>query len=109
MLIALAHHVVEVRDLSNNGDPTYSFPTVDQVAYLLHCTTGEYCRVKTLLIFYYLSAILLLSHPLLLSNPFKKQVLTEHALVMKIVLFCVDKSRSWLYHDIISPICIERE
>lgn len=42
LLIALAHHTIEVRDLSDKSEPTYTVPTVDQVIQLLHCVTGNY-------------------------------------------------------------------
>uniref|UniRef100_A0A1B6CI50 BLOC-2 complex member HPS3 N-terminal domain-containing protein n=1 Tax=Clastoptera arizonana TaxID=38151 RepID=A0A1B6CI50_9HEMI len=42
LLVALSHHVVEVRDLSDEGKPAFSFPTVDQVCFMLHCATGNY-------------------------------------------------------------------
>uniref|UniRef100_A0A1B6LA84 BLOC-2 complex member HPS3 N-terminal domain-containing protein n=1 Tax=Graphocephala atropunctata TaxID=36148 RepID=A0A1B6LA84_9HEMI len=48
LLVALAHHVVEVRDLNsktdrkNSSEVLFSFPTVDQVCYMLHCVTGNY-------------------------------------------------------------------
>lgn len=42
MLIALAHHAIEVRDLSNESKATYLIPTVDQVIRLSYCTAGNY-------------------------------------------------------------------
>ncbi|XP_039279049.1 Hermansky-Pudlak syndrome 3 protein homolog isoform X2 [Nilaparvata lugens] len=42
LLIALNHHVIEVRDLSMNPESTFSFPTVDQAFFLTHCITGNY-------------------------------------------------------------------
>ncbi|XP_054266430.1 uncharacterized protein LOC128988800 [Macrosteles quadrilineatus] len=48
LLVALSHHVIEVRDLNCKADRTnsseilFSFPTVDQVCYMLHCVTGNY-------------------------------------------------------------------
>lgn len=47
LLIALAHHAVEVRDLNckfdqpNSSEVLFTFPTVDQVCYMLHCVTGN--------------------------------------------------------------------
>lgn len=38
----MAHHAVEVRDLSDECKPTYTIPTVDQVIQLSHCTSGNY-------------------------------------------------------------------
>lgn len=42
VLIALPHHVIEVRDLSSSSKRTFSFPTVDRVSYLSYCSTGNY-------------------------------------------------------------------
>lgn len=42
LLIALAHHAIEVRDLSDQPKPTYMIPTVDQVIKLSYCTSGNY-------------------------------------------------------------------
>lgn len=56
LLVALTHHVIEIRDLSNKGEPTFSFPTVDQVCYMLYCATGRViylasCYLMVLIIF----------------------------------------------------------
>jgi len=40
LLVALPHHVIEVRSLQSNGEVHYSFPTVDRVAFLSYCSTG---------------------------------------------------------------------
>ncbi|XP_026822959.1 uncharacterized protein LOC113560996 [Rhopalosiphum maidis] len=42
LLIALAHHAIEVRDLSDEAKSTYAIPTVDQVIQLSYCATGNY-------------------------------------------------------------------
>ncbi|VVC40499.1 Hypothetical protein CINCED_3A003779 [Cinara cedri] len=42
LLIALAYHAIEVRDLSEEPKPTYTIPTVDQVIQLSYCTSGNY-------------------------------------------------------------------
>lgn len=42
MLIALAHHAIEVQDLSDESKPTYAVPTVDQVVQLSYCNAGNY-------------------------------------------------------------------
>jgi len=42
LLVALAHHAIEVRDLSDEAKPTYAIPTVDQVLQLSYCTSGNY-------------------------------------------------------------------
>lgn len=42
LLIALAHHAIEVRDLSDESQATYSIPTVDQVIQLSYCIAGNY-------------------------------------------------------------------
>ncbi|KAF6212976.1 hypothetical protein GE061_010689 [Apolygus lucorum] len=40
ILTALPHHVIEVHDLTQRGQPPFSFPTVDRVQELRYCITG---------------------------------------------------------------------
>lgn len=42
LLIALAYHTIEVRDLSDESNPAYAIPTVDQVVQLFYCGFGNY-------------------------------------------------------------------
>ncbi|KAK9505659.1 hypothetical protein O3M35_009657 [Rhynocoris fuscipes] len=42
LLIALPHHVIEVRDLSSGGKTLQTFPTVDRVSFLLYSAAGNY-------------------------------------------------------------------
>ncbi|BES92022.1 Hermansky-Pudlak syndrome 3 [Nesidiocoris tenuis] len=42
ILAALPHHVIEVHDLSQRGQASFSFPTVDRVHELQYCLTGNY-------------------------------------------------------------------
>lgn len=41
LLLALSSHCIEVRDLKENGDVLFSFPTVDEVTHLVHCLNGR--------------------------------------------------------------------
>lgn len=38
----MAHHAIEVRDLSDESNPPYAIPTVDQVIQLSYCASGNY-------------------------------------------------------------------
>lgn len=40
LLIALPHHIIEVRDLSAEGKTILTFPTVDSVSFLNYCSAG---------------------------------------------------------------------
>lgn len=42
LLLALPSHRVEVRDLRDDGEVTHSFPTVDEVTQIAHCSNGDY-------------------------------------------------------------------
>lgn len=42
LLLALSHCMVEVRDLSEHKNPSYTFSTIDQASFLEHCITGNY-------------------------------------------------------------------
>lgn len=42
LLLALSHCMIEVRDLSEHKNPTYTFSTIDQASFLEHCITGNY-------------------------------------------------------------------
>ncbi|KAJ8953684.1 hypothetical protein NQ314_007292 [Rhamnusium bicolor] len=42
LLIALTSNCVEVRDLSNESDVLFSFPSVDEVIQIVHCINGDY-------------------------------------------------------------------
>uniref|UniRef100_A0A023EXH9 Uncharacterized protein n=1 Tax=Triatoma infestans TaxID=30076 RepID=A0A023EXH9_TRIIF len=42
LLIALPHHIIEVRDLSAEGKTILTFPTVDSVSFLNYCSAGNY-------------------------------------------------------------------
>ncbi|XP_018568137.1 uncharacterized protein LOC108908554 [Anoplophora glabripennis] len=42
LLLALTSNCVEVRDLSNESDVLFSFPTVDEVIQIVHCLNGDY-------------------------------------------------------------------
>ncbi|XP_017770886.1 PREDICTED: Hermansky-Pudlak syndrome 3 protein homolog isoform X2 [Nicrophorus vespilloides] len=42
LLLALSSHCVEVRDLRTEGDVSFTFPTVDEVAQIHHCINGDY-------------------------------------------------------------------
>ncbi|CAH0391907.1 unnamed protein product [Bemisia tabaci] len=42
LLVALLHHVVEVRDLSQSGEVLFTFPTIDQVDTIVHSRIGNY-------------------------------------------------------------------
>lgn len=41
LLLALTSNCVEVRDLSNESDVLFSFPTVDEVIQIVHCLNGS--------------------------------------------------------------------
>ncbi|CAG9830670.1 unnamed protein product [Diabrotica balteata] len=42
LLSALMSNCVEVRDLSNESEVLFSFPTVDEVVQIVHCINGDY-------------------------------------------------------------------
>nr|XP_023016560.1 uncharacterized protein LOC111505899 [Leptinotarsa decemlineata] len=42
LLSALLSNCVEVRDLSNESEVMFSFPTVDEVIQIVHCLNGDY-------------------------------------------------------------------
>lgn len=42
LLLALSSHCIEVRDLKDEANLLFTFPTVDQVTKLIHCLNGEY-------------------------------------------------------------------
>ncbi|KAJ8982040.1 hypothetical protein NQ317_001734 [Molorchus minor] len=42
LLLALLNNCVEVRDLGNESDVLFSFPTVDEVIQIVHCQNGDY-------------------------------------------------------------------
>ncbi|KAJ8917277.1 hypothetical protein NQ315_002294 [Exocentrus adspersus] len=42
LLSALTSNCVEVRNLSNESDVMFSFPTVDEVVQIVHCLNGDY-------------------------------------------------------------------
>lgn len=42
LLLALSHCMIEVRDLSEQKNPTYTFSTIDQASFIEHCITGNY-------------------------------------------------------------------
>lgn len=42
LLSALMNNCVEVRDLSNDSEIIFSFPTVDEVVQIVHCLNGDY-------------------------------------------------------------------
>ncbi|CAG9861597.1 unnamed protein product [Phyllotreta striolata] len=42
LLSALMSNCVEVRDLSNDSEVLFSFPTVDEVVQIVHCLNGDY-------------------------------------------------------------------
>ncbi|XP_056637368.1 uncharacterized protein LOC130445640 isoform X1 [Diorhabda sublineata] len=42
LLSALMNNCVEVRDLNNNSEVIFSFPTVDEVVQIVHCLNGDY-------------------------------------------------------------------
>lgn len=41
LLSALMSNCVEVRDLSNDSEVKFSFPTVDEVIQIVHCLNGK--------------------------------------------------------------------
>lgn len=42
LLLALMNNCVEVRDLKNEGDVLFSFPSVDEVIQIVHCRNGNF-------------------------------------------------------------------
>ncbi|KAJ8939346.1 hypothetical protein NQ318_005707 [Aromia moschata] len=42
LLLALTSNCVEVRDLGNESDVLFTFPTVDEVVQIVHCLNGDY-------------------------------------------------------------------
>lgn len=42
LLSALMSNCVEVRDLSNESEVLFSFPTVDEVIQIVHCLNGKF-------------------------------------------------------------------
>lgn len=42
LLLALSHCMIEVRDLSEQNNPNYTFSTIDQASFVEHCVTGNY-------------------------------------------------------------------
>lgn len=49
LLLALATHCIQVRDLENKCEVLFSFPTVDEVKQIVHCLNGKYHYSSSLL------------------------------------------------------------
>ena len=42
LLLALTSNCIEVRDLKNESDVLFTFPSVDEVIQIVHCRNGAY-------------------------------------------------------------------